>query len=157
MEQYIQYFIRGSEEVFRDLCKTEIKAGRVFFVTKDEFKTNWDVSGIMGLSGEANGAIAISLKENTAFRLTKILTGKDYNSVGNEVTDVVGEIVNIITGNVKNIFEIKHRIKITIPSIVNGKSHTIVWPSERSRIICIPFIIFGDQELCLSVAVEQSK
>ena len=157
MEQYIQPFIDGTEEVFRDLCKTEVNAGRPFFVSKDEFETNWDISGIIGLSGEANGAVAISLKESTAFKLTRILTGKDYTSVDTEVTDMLGEIVNIVVGNVKNVFEKKHRIKISMPSIINGKSHSIVWPSERARIICIPFSIFEDQEFCLSVAVEQSK
>ena len=157
MEQYIQPFIEGSEEVFRDLCNTQITAGRPFFVSKDEFESIWDISGIIGLSGEANGAVAISLKEDTAFKLTTILTGKEYKAVDSEVTDVLGEIVNIITGNVKNVFEKKHRIKISMPSIIKGKAHSIVWPSERARIICIPFNIFGDQEFCLSVAVEQAK
>ena len=157
MEQYIQPFIDGCEEVFRNLCNTEIKPGRPFFVSKDEFETIWDVSGIIGLSGEANGAVAISLKENTAFRLTNILTGKEYTTIDNVVTDALGEIVNIIAGNVKNVFEKKHRIKITMPSIIKGKAHSIVWPSDRARIICIPFSIFENQELCLSVAVEQRK
>lgn len=157
MEQYIQPFIKGCEDVFRDLCNTEVKAGRAFFVTKDEFEKSWDVSGIIGLSGEANGAVAISLKEITTFVLTKTLTGKEHSSIDSFVTDAVGEIINIITGNVKNIFEEKYRIKITMPSIVKGKAHSIVWPSESARIICIPFSIFEDQEFYLSVAVKQSK
>jgi len=157
MEEYIQPFIEGTEEVFRDLCNTEIKASRPYFVSKDEFETIWDVSGIIGLSGEANGAVAISIKETTAFKLTSILTGKEYTSVDREVTDMLGEVINIIAGNVKNVFEKKHRVKISIPSIIKGKAHTIVWPSEKARIICIPFTIFNDQELCLSVAVEEAK
>ena len=157
MEQYIQPFIDGTEEVFRDLCNTEVKAGRPYFVSKNEFETISDISGIIGLSGEANGAVAISLKEDTAFKLTSILTGKEYASVDSEVTDMLGEIVNIIAGNVKNVFEKKHRIKISMPSIIKGKAHTIVWPSEKARIICLPFSIFQDQEFCLSVAMEQAK
>jgi len=157
MEEFIQPFIEGSEEVFRDLCNTEITAGRAFFVSKDEFETIWDISGIIGLSGDAHGAVAISLKEDTAFRLTNILTGKEYTTVDREVTDMLGEVVNIIAGNVKNVFEKKHRIKISMPSIIKGKAHSIVWPSEKARIICIPFTIFDNQEFCLSVAVEQGK
>jgi len=157
MEQFIQPFIEGSESVFRDLCNTEVKAGRAYFVSKDEFETNWDVSGIIGLSGEAHGAVAISLHDETAFKLTNILTGKTYTTVDREVTDMLGEIVNIIAGNVKEVFEKKHRIKISMPSIIKGKSHTIVWPSEKARIICIPFTIFENQEFCLSIAIEQTK
>jgi chemotaxis protein CheX len=157
MEQFIQPFIEGTEEVFRDMCNAETTPGRPYFVSKDEFETIWDLSGIIGLSGEANGAVAMSLKEATAFRLTTILTGKEYTSVDKEVTDMLGEIVNIIAGNVKNVFEKKHRVKISMPSIIKGKAHSIVWPSEKARIICIPFTIFDDQEFCLSVAVEQTK
>ncbi|MCL2759246.1 MAG: chemotaxis protein CheX [Treponema sp.] len=157
MEKFIQPFIDGSEEVFRDLCNTEVKAGRAFFVSKDEFESIWDISGIIGLSGDANGAVAISLREETAFELTRILTGNEHTTIDKFVTDAMGEIINIIAGNVKNIYEKKHRIKITMPSIIKGKAHSIVWPSEKARIICIPFTIFETQEFCLSIAVEQAK
>jgi len=157
MEQFIQPFIEGSEEVFRDMFNTKVVPGRAFFVSNDEFNTIWDLSGVIGLSGEANGAVALSIKEETAFKLTSTLTGKTYTTVEREVTDALGEIINIIIGNVKNVFEKKHRIKITIPSIIKGKAHSIVWPSDKTRIICIPFTIFDDHEICLSVAIEQAK
>jgi len=157
MEKYIQPFVKVCETVFRDFCQTEVKAGRVFFIGKDEYSSNWDISGIIGLSGEASGAVAISMKDTTAFKITAILTGAEHNHVDSDVTDAVGEIVNIITGNVKKDFEDDLRIKISLPSIVKGKAHTIVWPSEKTRIICIPFSVFSDQEFCLSVAVDPSK
>jgi len=157
MEQFIQPFIDGTENVFRDLCRTEIKSGRPFFISMDEFEAIWDISGVIGLSGEADGAVAISLKETAAFKITGALTGREHTSIDKEVTDALGEIINIIVGNVKNVFEKKHRIKITMPSIIKGKAHSIIWPSDKARIICIPFTLFDDQEMCLSVAVEQLK
>ena len=157
MEQYIQPFIKVCESVFHDFCQTEVKAGRVFFVAKDEYESSWDISGIIGLSGEASGAVAISLKEKTAFQVTKQLTGQDYDHIDADVTDAVGEIINIIAGNVKKNFEEELRIKISLPSIIKGKAHSIVWPSEKTRIICIPFSIFDNQEICLSVAVDPTK
>ena len=157
MEQYIQPFIKVCETVFKEFCQTDVKAGRVFFVSKDEYETSWDISGIIGLSGEASGAVAISLKGITACRVTKTLTGQEHDTVDSDVTDAVGEIINIIAGNVKKEFEEELKIKISLPSIVRGKAHTIVWPSEKTRIICIPFTIFEDQEMCLSVAVDPGK
>jgi chemotaxis protein CheX len=157
MEKYIQPFVAVCETVFRDFCQTEVKSGRVFFAGKDEYGSNWDISGIIGLSGEASGAVAISMKDTTAFKITSILTGVEHDHIDSDVTDAVGEIVNIITGNVKKNFEDELRIKISLPSIVKGKAHTIVWPSEKTRIICIPFTVFDDQEFCLSVAVDPTK
>jgi chemotaxis protein CheX len=157
MEQYIQPFIKVSETVFHDFCRTAVKAGRVFFVSKDEYESNWDISGIIGLSGEATGAVAISLKDTTAFKIASTLTGEEHDSFDADVTDAVGEIVNIIAGNVKQNFEEELKVKISLPTIVKGKAHTIVWPSEKTRIICIPFSIFRDQEFCLSIAVDPVK
>ena len=157
MEQYIQPFIKVCETVFHDFCKTEVKAGRVFFVAKDEYEKIWDISGVIGLSGGASGAVAISLKDFTAFRVAETLTGQVHKYFDADVTDAIGEIINIIAGNVKKYFEEELKIKISLPSIIKGKAHSIVWPSEKTRIICIPFSIFGDQEICLSVAVDPTK
>ncbi|MCL2792483.1 MAG: chemotaxis protein CheX [Spirochaetaceae bacterium] len=157
MEQYIKPFVSVCEMVFRDFCQTEVTAGRVFFVTKDEYESNWDISGIIGLSGEASGAVAISLKSATAFKITNLLTGSEHNHIDMYVTDAIGEIINIIAGNVKKHFEDDLRIKISLPSIIKGRAHSIVWPSEKTRIICIPFTVFGDQEFCLSIAVDPTK
>ena len=157
MEQYIQPFIKVCEKVFHDFCNTEVTHGRVFFASKNEYESIWDISGIIGLSGEASGAVAISLKDVTAFKVTQILTGEEHTSFDAFVTDAVGEIINIIAGNVKKDFEDDLRVKISLPTIIKGKAHSIVWPSEKTRIICIPFTIFDDQEMCLSVAVDPTK
>lgn len=157
MEQYIQPFIKVCESVFHNFCQVEVKPGRVYFVTKDEYEKIWDISGIIGLSGEVNGAVAISMNDTTALKITKMITGKDHSTFDTDVTDAIGEIINIIAGNVKKDFEEELRIRISLPSIVKGKSHSIVWPSEKTRIICIPFHIFSDQEVCLSVAMEPVK
>ena len=157
MEQYIQPFIKVSERVFEDFCKTEIKAKKVFFTEKEEYKHDWDISGIIGLSGEVSGAVAISMKDITAFKIAQTLMGREFSSFEPEVTASVGEIVNIISGNVKKDFEEELRIKISLPTIITGTSHKIDWPSEKARIICIPFSLFSDQELYLSVAIETSK
>lgn len=157
MEQYIQPFVKVCELVFQKFCKIEVKPGRVYFITRDEYGKLWDISGIIGLSGEVIGAVAISMNDQTAIKITKSLTGKDHSAFDNDVTDAIGEIINIIAGNAKKDFEEDLRIKISLPSIVKGKNHTIIWPSEKTRIICIPFHIFDNQEICLSVAMDSAK
>ena len=68
-----------------------------------------------------------------------------------------GQKYSLITVYGNGYGEEELRIKISLPSIVKGKAHSIVWPSEKTRIICIPFTIFSDQEMCLSVAVDPTK
>ena len=144
------------ESVFRDFCRTEVKAGEAFFVTKDN-KMNWDISGIIGLSGQISGAVSISMRDNVAFQVTKTLTGVDHNAFDADVVDAIGEIINIIAGNSKKEFEESFRTAISLPSIVQGKNHKIIWPSRNISIICIPFSVFSVEEFFLSIAAEESK
>jgi len=157
MEKYIQPFVKVCESVFKNFCRIEVKPGRVYFLTREEYEKMWDISGLIGLSGEVSGAVAISMGDQTAVRITKSLTGKEHSSFDTDVTDAIGEIINIIAGNVKKDFEEELRIRISLPSIIKGKNHSIIWPSEKTRIICIPFHIFDNQEICLSVAMDPSK
>jgi chemotaxis protein CheX len=157
MEQYVQPFIDVCINTFKTFCKTDVISGRAFFEDKDNYGNIWDISGIIGLTGEAQGAVAISLTEDAALKITKILTGKDHTSIDENVTDAVGEIINIIAGNVKKNLEEIFRLKISIPSIIKGKSHQVVWPASKTRIICVPFTIFTNQTFCLSVAIDPTR
>jgi len=157
VEKYIQSFIKVCESVFRDFCKTEVKAGETFYLTKNKKDMGWDISGIIGLSGQISGAVSLSMKDKTAFKVTKTLTGIDHSAFDADVTDATGEIINIITGNIKKEFEDSYRTAISLPSIVQGKGHRIIWPSKNIKIICIPFLIFSGEELFLSIAIEETK
>ncbi|GHV94850.1 chemotaxis protein CheX [Spirochaetia bacterium] len=156
MKQYIQPFIKVCTNVFRDLIGQELKAELPYFINKDE-EHEWDVSAIIGLTGEARGAVVISMKGALAVKLTGILTGKEHNTMDNEVVDAIGEIVNIIAGNVKQELEGAFKLVISLPTIVKGKEHTIAWPNSHARIICIPFTIFNVETFGLAVALEAAK
>jgi chemotaxis protein CheX len=155
MEKYIQPFIDVSRNVFKKFMGVEITANRPYFMDA-EAESNWDISAIIGLTGEARGAVVISMKKELAARLTDILTGPQHNDLDAEIVDAIGEIVNIIAGNVKKNLEEAFRLIISLPTIVQGRQHMIKWPSGQARIICIPFTLFQDDIFILSVAIESA-
>jgi chemotaxis protein CheX len=157
MEEYLQPFIDVCSNTFQVFCKTEVVVGRIYIETRDKYENFWDVSGIIGLTGDAKGALAISLKEDTALKITEIITGEKPSSIDSNVTDVVGEIINIVAGNVKKSLEEMFRLTISTPSIIKGKLHQLVWPIESTRVVCVPFTIFGTEKLCLSVVIEPNN
>ncbi|MDR2901117.1 MAG: chemotaxis protein CheX [Treponema sp.] len=154
MEEYIQPFIDVSTSVFKDFLQVDLTTERIFFVEKDDFH-DWDISGIIGLTGEASGAVAVSMKTETALKITGLLTGETHTKIDDEVTDAVGEIINIIAGNVKKYLEEMFKLVISLPTIIRGKDHVVVWPSEKTRVVCIPFSIFTNETVCLSVAISK--
>jgi chemotaxis protein CheX len=155
VEQYIKPFVDVCLNVFQDLFGLTIEAGRAFFIKKDAVQ-DWDISGVIGLTGEGRGAVVISMDTALALKLTDTLTGRQHTSLDDETIDAIGEIVNIITGNAKRELEESLRLIISLPTIVKGKNHTILWPVSQVRIICIPFTLL-DHTFYLSVAIESSK
>ena len=129
----------------------------MYYTSGNEAESNWDISGIIELSGEVRGIVAISMNESVAYKLTEGLSGNKHSSIDDVVVDAIGEIINIIMGNVKKEFENDFKVNISTPLIVKGKSQAIAWPASKSRIICIPFTIFSDEEICLSIAVDTSN
>jgi chemotaxis protein CheX len=156
MEKYIKPFVEVCKTVFKEFVQCEAAEGIPFFISKGTAQ-EWDISGIIGLAGEARGAVAVSMKKELAFKLTEQLTGQKHDSMDDEVTDAMGELVNIIAGNAKQRLENIFNLVISLPSVITGAGHEIKWPSEQARIICIPFKVFETYTFWLSVALESSK
>ena len=141
MEKYVQPFIDTSLKVFKEFLNTEIIADTPYFINRTD-KTEWSISGIIGLTGEAVGAVVLSMKTDLALEFTKKLTGEDVTEVNDDVIDTIGEIVNIIAGNVKKELEEMFKLIISLPTIVQGESHSTFWANPNStRAICLPFSI----------------
>ena len=154
MEQYIQPFLQTTSTVFKQMLNCDIRPDRAYFVGKDAF-TQWDISALIALTGEVKGLVAISMKYPTASIMTNYLTkGQENDASSGDVKDVVGELVNIIAGNVKKELEDQFQIVISLPRVISGKAHAVVIPNDRIRLLCIPFTVYENDTICLSINIE---
>lgn len=154
MKPYIKPCIEACQHVFKNFLGLEIIAEEPYLLDK-KVNPGWDISGVIGLTGDVRGVIVISMKETLACTLTSRLIGKEYTQIDDDVTDAIGEIVNIISGNAKQGLEKLFHLVISIPTIVRGQEHSIVWPrGEQTKILCIPFKIFKNEGFTLSVTIE---
>ena len=154
MRQYIQPFIKVCIKVFKEFVNMDLQASMPYFMEKNA-ATEWDVSGVIGLTGEARGAVVISMKQEIAEKLTGKLTNDKKSPLNAEtIDDAVGEIINIIAGNTKKELEESFRLVISLPTIIKGKGHSINWPENQTSVVCIPFTASNGDGLTLSVALE---
>jgi chemotaxis protein CheX len=135
--RYITPFIRATQNAFLELFGNEPHALSPFLVRREEV-SDWDISGVIGIAGEARGVVVLSFPGGLAQELTTMLTGQQKTHLDEEVIDAVGELVNIIAGNAKKDLE-EFKLMISLPSIVQGKKHQIGWPSGPIPIVGIPF------------------
>ena len=153
MEQYIQPFIDVCKNVFKEFVGIELTPGRPYFAETEALK-EWDISAVIGLTGEAWGAVVISMKKKLVIKVTDMLTNTKHRDIDDDVIDAIGEIVNIIAGNAKKGLEKDFHLIISLPTIIEGKNHSIKWPHSHTRIICIPFRFLENDYFNLSVAIE---
>jgi chemotaxis protein CheX len=153
MHQYITPFIEVCTMVFNRMVQCELVAGRAYFIAREDFQ-QWDISGIISLSGEARGMVSLSMKTETAIRITESITGKKHGYLDDDVVDAIGEIVNIISGNAKRKLEEMFKLVLSLPYIIKGSAHMIALPLTRKRLLCIPFKIFDEEFIYLSISID---
>ena len=99
-----------------------------------------DVTGLMGMAGkQTKGTLAITFTEPVILEIAKRMLGEEETKINDTVTDLVGEITNMVTGGAKKILSEKgYRFDMAIPSVIAGKDHVIHHKSKAS-IIVVPF------------------
>jgi chemotaxis protein CheX len=96
-----------------------------------------DVSGLIGMvSPETKGSLSITFDEPLALATMKGMVGEAPDEVNEEITDLVGEITNMVTGGAKRMLSEKgFEFDMATPIVVSGKNHTIHHKSKGPIVI----------------------
>ena len=98
-----------------------------------------DVSGLIGLTGEASGSISVSFTEKSILAIVSGMFGEEMKVLNNEIMDAVGEIANMISGQARQKLEaLGKSLNAAIPAVIMGKNHSISHITSYP-IIAIPF------------------
>ncbi|MDY0163383.1 chemotaxis protein CheX [Desulfobotulus sp.] len=146
----INPFINATINVLETMAFVKSKPGKPFL--KKEDVARGDVTGIIGLTGAANGTIAVTFDEGSILKVVSNMFGEPMTELNSEVADAVGEITNMISGQARRELEGLGKVfEAAIPSVVSGKNHTITHYTDGPK-IAIPFSTEGGQftiEVCL--------
>lgn len=131
--EHVNPFILSNMETFSKMVGCEAKPGKP--ALKQDARLDYDISGIIGLSGKVIGTVALAFPEPTALAVCNKFMSADLKEMNGEILDAVGELVNIVAGNAKKGLS-EFSIEISLPSVIVGKNHRIVEPKG-----CLGFII----------------
>jgi chemotaxis protein CheX len=138
LEQYVKPFVNATLNTFKAFVGFELIAGNPHFSGRS-LGFDQDISAVIGLSGDIRGAVVVAMRKNFAIRVTDTLVGTSHTELDDDVVDAIGEIVNIIAGNIKNEVPGGEKIVISLPTVIKGSEHSFAWPGKQSRILCISF------------------
>lgn len=114
-------FLGAAYDVFKQLFNCELRKGQIS--VKNHPSAKYEVAIIVGISGKRHtGVVVYSMKDYTAKKIVKSLDPDADLSVKNEVlSDALGELANMITGNAMSDFSKKGvDLTITTPSVIVG-------------------------------------
>jgi chemotaxis protein CheX len=133
--EYINPFLVSTISVFETMlnCRLERGTPRLLNATQPQH----EVSGVIGLSGRAQGTVVLGLSREAALNAAEAMLQERPAQLNRDVTDAVGELVNIIAGSAKA--KLEHLdLSVSLPTVITGKFHCIEFPTKVIP-ICIPF------------------
>ena len=103
-----------------------------------------DVSGVIGMvQAQLEGTLTLCLTFETVRSLLPQIVGKSVSITHEMAVDAVGEITNMIFGQIKrDMGERGYQLKLGIPCVVSGKGH-FVSQFHRGRYMIVPFSLDG--------------
>jgi chemotaxis protein CheX len=153
--EYLNPFIENTLKVLKTMAATEAEFKELYFA--NDFRIFGDVSGIIGLSGKAEGTVVITFYWVFARKLISKMMSVEEDHINAEVIhDGVGELINMISGATKKEFAGKpYHFDLSLPTVVMGAGHQIGHPEEAS----IAVLIFESQgnPLALQICLKPKR
>jgi chemotaxis protein CheX len=124
-ESDLHFFIDSTVNYFEEVTNEKAVTGIPYI--KDEAPVVLEFTGIIGISGKRKGSVYITATKSMLSQIAQIIL--DIDDVGSEdVKDLVGEIANIISGNVRQAYG--SDFMISVPVVVEGKARDIKLPDN---------------------------
>lgn len=97
------------------------------------------ITGMVGLAGVYKGVLAIHLPKQVALDVTSSFLGMDVEDINDDVQDAIGEIANMLGGNLKTILSDRGKdIHLSLPSTIYGDEYAFTSQADADQVI-LPF------------------
>ena len=96
----INPFINATINVLETMAFVTVSAGKPY-LKKDNVAVG-DVTGILGLTGVANGTISVTFEEKCILNVVSNMFGETMTELNHEIADAVGELTNMISGQARS-------------------------------------------------------
>ena len=137
-------FVKATMNVFTTMVKIKPEIGKPHL--KDNGATTYDVSGVIGFSGEIIGSVVVSFQLESATKLVNSLMGMEIDPTSPDFADAIGEVANMIAGSAKK--DLGAVANIAVPTVVIGKGHII------GRLSGVPCVVIPCKTSVGEFAVE---
>jgi chemotaxis protein CheX len=136
--EFINPFLVSLINVISTMATMDLKPGKPQLKNHDIAKG--DVSGLIGMVGpKTRGSLSITFEKTLILEIMNKMLAENPGVINDEVTDLVGELTNMVTGGAKNLLSEKgYEFDMATPAVVSGNNHTISHKARGKKIL-MPF------------------
>jgi len=133
----INPFINATMNVIETMAFVKSRPDKPYL--KKDNVAKGDVTGVIGVTGEANGTISITFEEASILQIVSSMFSEDITELNFEVADGVGELTNMVSGQARSKLEEAGKIfHSATPTVITGRNHMIVHITDGPK-IAVPF------------------
>jgi chemotaxis protein CheX len=132
--EHINPFLKSTVETFKTMANLIVTPGKPYLLKES---THMDISGVIHISGDIIGIMAMAYPLPTALKISSKFLGEEIKELSKSVTDCIGELSNIISGFAKKDLKSLH-VSISLPKILRDQCPSVDMP-KGAPIMCIPF------------------
>ncbi len=125
--------IDSTKEIFSSMVMMEVSVKEVMAEHGPLYDT---ITGMIGLAGTHKGILAIHVPYTVAMAITSSFLMMDITEINEDVHDAIGEVANMLGGNVKTILSDNGRdIDLSLPSTIAGAEYSFSSDKEVDKVI----------------------
>lgn len=130
--------IESTIEIFTGMVMMEISVAGEPLATLGSLEDS--ITGMVGLAGIHKGVLAVHFPKQVALDVTSSFLGMEVEEINADVQDAIGEIANMLGGNLKTILSDRGKdIMLSLPSTISGSQYSFTSQAEVDQVI-LPFL-----------------
>lgn len=131
-------FIEGALYILDTTALVKVEPEPIFL--KNDAVSLGDITGMLNMDGDISGSIAITFHKKSILGVVSAMFGEEMTEMNEEIDDAVGEISNMIAGQVTTkMAELGKKVKIKLTNVVSGKDHVVEHIDGAENVLAIPF------------------
>jgi chemotaxis protein CheX len=124
--------IAATQDVFSTMLMLDIDGQDISARRKKEIQSN--ITSMIGLGGGIRGMLAVHCPAIVAKSITGLFLGMEVEELDDDVKDAIGEIANMVAGNLKIAFaDAGVGVELAIPTSVIGESFRVTGIAGATR------------------------
>ena len=129
--------IESTIEIFTGMVMMEVSVAGELIKKLGPLKQS--ITGMVGLAGTHKGVLALHFPKQIGLDVRGSFLGMDVEEMNEDVQDAIGEIANMLGGNLKTILSDRGKdIQLSLPSTISGDEYNFSSQADTEQLI-IPF------------------